>query len=143
MSQEKQGFNKEEFIGKAEGNLTDKYDIIKEIGSGGFSRCLLVKNKITNQNFACKELIKKSISNYHLNQYAKSYFFAYKMSFSSCCDFTKILALNLSLNLTIQDVVKSPLYHNYYSSTPVKSNQKTGTNSISFTTKLGVKIKIL
>jgi calcium-dependent protein kinase len=64
MSQEKQGFNKEEFIGKAEGNLTDKYDIIKEIGSGGFSRCLLVKNKITNQNFACKELIKKSISNY-------------------------------------------------------------------------------
>ena len=64
MSQEKQGFNKEEFIGKAEGNLTDKYDIIKEIGAGGFSRCLLVKNKITNQNFACKELIKKSISNY-------------------------------------------------------------------------------
>ena len=64
MSQEKQGFNKEEFIGKVEGNLTDKYDIIKEIGSGGFSRCLLVKNKITNQNFACKELVKKSISNY-------------------------------------------------------------------------------
>ena len=64
MSQDKQGFNKEEFIGKVEGNLTDKYDIIKEIGSGGFSRCLLVKNKITNQNFACKELIKKSISNY-------------------------------------------------------------------------------
>ena len=64
MSQEKQGFNKEEFIGKVDGNLTDKYDIIKEIGSGGFSRCLLVKNKITNQNFACKELVKKSISNY-------------------------------------------------------------------------------
>lgn len=64
MSQEKQGFNKEEFVGKVEGNLTDKYDIIKEIGSGGFSRCLLVKNKITKQSFACKELLKKSLSDY-------------------------------------------------------------------------------
>ena len=59
MSKDKQGFNKEEFVGKAEGKLTDKYDVIKEIGSGGFSRCLLVKNKITNQSFACKELQKK------------------------------------------------------------------------------------
>ena len=56
MSQDKQGFNKEEFVGKAEGNLTDKYEIIREIGSGGFSKCLLVKNKITKANFACKEL---------------------------------------------------------------------------------------
>ena len=64
MSEEKQGFNKEEFVGKAEGKVTDKYDIIKEIGSGGFSRCLLVKNKITNQSFACKELQKKSVSDY-------------------------------------------------------------------------------
>jgi calcium-dependent protein kinase len=64
MSKDKQGFNKEEFVGKAEGKLTDKYDVIKEIGSGGFSRCLLVKNKITNQSFACKELQKKSVSDY-------------------------------------------------------------------------------
>ena len=64
MSQDKQGFNKEEFVGKAEGNLTDKYDIIKEIGSGGFSRCLLVKNKLTKQSYACKELAKKSLSDY-------------------------------------------------------------------------------
>ena len=64
MSKDKQGFNKEEFVGKVEGKITDKYDIIKEIGSGGFSRCLLVKNKITNQSFACKELQKKSVSDY-------------------------------------------------------------------------------
>ena len=59
MSQDKQGFNKEEFVGKAEGNLTDKYEIIREIGSGGFSKCLLVKNKLTKANYACKELQKK------------------------------------------------------------------------------------
>ena len=64
MSQHKQGFNKEEFVGKAEGNLTDKYEIIREIGSGGFSKCLLVKNKITKVNYACKELQKKSVSDY-------------------------------------------------------------------------------
>ena len=64
MSTEKQGFNKEEFVGKAEGKLTDKYDVVKEIGSGGFSRCLLVKNKITKAQFACKELQKKSLSDY-------------------------------------------------------------------------------
>ena len=51
-------------MGKAQGNLTDKYDIIKEIGSGGFSKCLLVKNKLTKENFACKELQKKSLSDY-------------------------------------------------------------------------------
>ena len=64
MSEDKQVFNKEEFVGKAQGNLTDKYDIIKEIGSGGFSKCLLVKNKLTKANFACKELQKKSLSDY-------------------------------------------------------------------------------
>ena len=64
MSKDKQGFNKEEFVGKAEGNLTDKYEIIREIGSGGFSKCLLVKNKLTKANYACKELQKKSVSDY-------------------------------------------------------------------------------
>ena len=64
MSTDKQGFNKEEFVGKAQGELTDKYEIIREIGSGGFSRCLLVKNKITKVSYACKELLKKSLSDY-------------------------------------------------------------------------------
>ena len=60
----KEGFNKEEFVGKVAGKLEDKYDIIKEIGSGGFSKCHLVKNKITGLNFACKELAKKNLSDY-------------------------------------------------------------------------------
>ena len=61
MSEDKQGFNKEEFVGKAEGNLTDKYEIIREIGSGGFSKCLLVKNKLTKANYACRTSKKISI----------------------------------------------------------------------------------
>ena len=64
MSEKKEGFNKEEFIGKVEGKLEDKYEIIREIGSGGFSRCLEIKNKDTGAFFACKELPKKNVSDY-------------------------------------------------------------------------------
>ena len=64
MSEKTEGFNKEKFVGKVEGKLEDKYEIIKEIGSGGFSRCLQVKNKTTGLLFACKELPKKNLSDY-------------------------------------------------------------------------------
>ena len=64
MSEKKEGFNKEEFVGKVKGKLEDKYEIMKEIGSGGFSRCLLVKNKTTGLLFACKELPKKKLTDY-------------------------------------------------------------------------------
>ena len=36
MAENKEGFNKEEFVGKVAGKLEDKYEILKEIGSGGF-----------------------------------------------------------------------------------------------------------
>ena len=64
MAENKEGFNKEEFVGKMAGKIEDKYEIIKEIGSGGFSRCLLVKNKSTGLLHACKELAKKNLSDY-------------------------------------------------------------------------------
>ena len=64
MSENKEGFNKEKFVGKVAGKFEDKYEIIKEIGSGGFSSCFQVKNKITGLLFACKELAKKKLSDY-------------------------------------------------------------------------------
>ena len=64
MATNKEGFNKEEFVGKVGGKLEDKYEIGKEIGSGGFSRCFQVKNKTTGILFACKELSKKNLSDY-------------------------------------------------------------------------------
>ena len=64
MSNKEEGFNKEEFVGKVSGKFEDKYIIVKEIGSGAFSRCLKVKNKITGVSFACKELSKKNLSDY-------------------------------------------------------------------------------
>jgi len=64
MSNKEEGFNKEKFVGKVAGKFEEKYTIIKEIGSGAFSRCLKVKNKITGVSFACKELSKKNLSDY-------------------------------------------------------------------------------
>ena len=36
MSENKERFNKEKFVGKVAGKFEDKYEIINEIGSGGF-----------------------------------------------------------------------------------------------------------
>ena len=44
--------------------MEDKYEIIKEIGSGGFSCCLQVRNKNTGLLYACKDLPKKKLSDY-------------------------------------------------------------------------------
>ena len=42
--------------------MQDKYEIIKELGSGAFARCLQVKNKTTGNLYACKEIQKKKMS---------------------------------------------------------------------------------
>ena len=60
--EESKGFNKEAFISQVEGKMQDKYEIIKELGSGAFSRCLQVKNKTTGNLYACKEIQKKKMS---------------------------------------------------------------------------------
>ena len=56
------GFNKESFISQMEGKMEDKYEIIKELGSGAFARCLQVKNKTTGNLYACKEIQKSKMS---------------------------------------------------------------------------------
>lgn len=48
-------FNKTTFIGRIEGNLEDKYEIVSEIGSGAYARALKIQNKITKEMYACKE----------------------------------------------------------------------------------------
>ena len=60
-----EGFGKQTFIEQQKGNIFDKYEIVTQIGAGGYARCLKVKNKITNQYFACKELQKNKLSDYN------------------------------------------------------------------------------
>ena len=49
--------------------MEDKYEIIKELGSGAFSRCLQVKNKTTGNLYACKEIQKKNMSDLEGSKY--------------------------------------------------------------------------
>ena len=54
-------FNKETFVSQNLGNIFEKYDIIKQLGSGSFGKVYEIRNKITNICYACKELSKKKI----------------------------------------------------------------------------------
>lgn len=56
------GISKEDFIAKVDGDIFKKYDVIKELGSGGYARCLLVKNKTTGNLYACKEMQKNKLN---------------------------------------------------------------------------------
>jgi calcium-dependent protein kinase len=57
-------FNKQTFVGKVKGNLTDLYYVKEEIGSGSYGRVFRVKNKETGETRACKQLTIKHIQNY-------------------------------------------------------------------------------
>ena len=56
-------FARETFIGKAEGKLLDYYDVLKQLGKGGYGKVYEVKNKKTGEIRACKHLSKLNISN--------------------------------------------------------------------------------
>ena len=56
-------FNKENFVGKTEGLLTNYYKVIKSLGKGSYGKVYEVKNKTTGEIRACKQLSKSNLSN--------------------------------------------------------------------------------
>ena len=56
-------FNKQSFVGRTDGNLTDHYRIKKEIGKGSYGRVYQVEHKISNEIRACKHLSKINLQN--------------------------------------------------------------------------------
>ena len=56
-------FGKETFVGKTEGLFLDNYDVIKQLGKGGYGKVYEVKNKKTREIRACKHLSKATIKN--------------------------------------------------------------------------------
>ena len=57
-------FNKETFVGKTKGNLTDHYFIKEGIGQGSYGKVFQVKHKDSGITRACKQLAIKQIQNY-------------------------------------------------------------------------------
>ena len=56
-------FGKETFVGKLDGVFLDNYDVIKQLGKGGYGKVYEVRNKKTGEIRACKHLSKLSIKN--------------------------------------------------------------------------------
>ena len=64
MDQEKLiKFAKENFVGEVKGKLLDFYDVVKQLGKGGYGKVYEVKNKKTGELRACKHLSKLNIKN--------------------------------------------------------------------------------
>ena len=51
-------FGKRNFVGKSEGLFLDNYDVIKQLGKGGYAKVYEVKNKKSGEIRACKHLSK-------------------------------------------------------------------------------------
>ena len=56
-------FGKKNFVSKLDGTFLDNYDVIKQLGKGGYGKVYEVKNKKTGEIRACKHLSKLSIKN--------------------------------------------------------------------------------
>ena len=55
-------FGKETFVTRSPGKISDKYQKEKELGSGSYGHVYRVKNKITGETRACKQMAKGKIS---------------------------------------------------------------------------------
>ena len=56
-------YSKKTFVGKSEGLFLDNYDVVKQLGKGGYGKVYQVKNKKSGDIRACKHLSKLSIKN--------------------------------------------------------------------------------
>jgi calcium-dependent protein kinase len=56
-------FGRENFIGETKGKLLDSYEVLKQLGKGGYGKVYEVKNIKTGEIRACKHLSKLNIKN--------------------------------------------------------------------------------
>ena len=56
-------FGKKTFVGKSEGLFLDNYEVIKQLGKGGYGKVYQVKNKKSGEIRACKHLSKLVLKN--------------------------------------------------------------------------------
>ena len=68
MQEEIVKFGRDSFIGKSNNPLLDTYDVIKQLGKGGFGKVYQIKNRVTGEMRACKQLTKLNIDDLELFQ---------------------------------------------------------------------------
>ena len=55
-------FGRDTFVGKSKNSLQDVYEVVKQLGKGGYGKVYQVRNKKTGELRACKQLSKLNIS---------------------------------------------------------------------------------
>ena len=56
-------FGKKNFVGRLDGRFLDNYEVVRQLGKGGYGKVYEVKNKKTGEIRACKHLSKLSVKN--------------------------------------------------------------------------------
>ena len=51
-------FGRDTFIGRSDKSLKDVYEVVKQLGKGGYGKVYQVKNKKSGELRACKQLSK-------------------------------------------------------------------------------------
>ena len=80
---------------------------------------------------------------YHLNGYQNGYFEYLKFDFELGYKCTSRLQFILGSTILKGNVIKGDFYHNYYSSKPALSSQKSGSGTLVFNAKLGFNFLVL
>lgn len=80
---------------------------------------------------------------YNLNGYQKSCFDYLKFSLFSKYKFSDKISMQFKIGILNGNVVKGDFYHNYYSSKPTLSRQKSGSSTILYNINLGVTFYVL
>ena len=55
-------FGRDTFIGRSDKSLKDVYEVVKQLGKGGYGKVYQVKNKKSGELRACKQLSKLNIA---------------------------------------------------------------------------------
>lgn len=80
---------------------------------------------------------------FSLNGFQQGNFEYFKISIFSNYRFSNRMSFLLALNLLNGNLIKGDFYHNYYSSKPTLSRQKSGSSTIVVGVKAGIKILVL
>lgn len=80
---------------------------------------------------------------YNLNGYQKGCFDYLKFSAYSSYRFSNRIAALVEINLLNGNLLKGDFYHNYYSSAPILSRQKSGSSTVLYGLKIGMTFSVL
>ena len=94
-------YARETFVQKAEGKLLDNYDVLKQLGKGGYGKVYEVRSKKTGEVRACKHLSKLNIKN--LEKFRREIEILKKLDHPNIIKLYEVLESDRSLYLIMEE----------------------------------------